>query len=857
VLDRPRTTLLSLVLVAAPLAACSSSGGDSIAAAQAAFDRGDYAAAKTLLNSASGTSLKYDLLNKVDQRIQDVEALNGDLANAKANAAREGKVKTLDRLDLLKRRAPDSKTRAAVEAAIADIDKLCPPVDPKKDEYLKKIPTPPRIGTENVTPPKRTVDEKAPSDGLKEKKEGGRSAQIPARWKELTDTARDDARAGRFRQALELLAMATSEGGEESEGLGDVAEEVRAASQAALTELSQRTRLILDPAGSYSPSEREEQSAKLREELARFPANADSEALREQLDRALRASAVATKSDTHKNQPAGGAGAAVASPVAGADPKLEEGLRLARLEIAEGKFTDAKIHFLEAAGKALTPVGKSYAAGLAEDTSRLAGAIAKLAEAFARDSRAAADIDGGREGRGKPVSLGEAGVEIETASGRKLLPWNRVPASAIAQFIARIGSWTATERLGLALLLEHADARTEADGMLKIAADGDASLQPVIDGILARRSGMEVPSYGFVWERGRWMTFRERESLKLADRIQALLAKLETASSARERAALSDELTKLGSEAGDALVIALKGRRQELVAKLRSAGMSKRLEPLRAERARLDASRKFALELIFDEVKYFYPFKPPECPPEKAKLYPAVQQEVDHRVRAVKDVWDSKLAIGLGTSASALAQLHEVEEQLGSLGVHDVPMDADIVQLLCVDPKAPEITVRNYCDDLSEKRKLFDRNRNIDLYNASVETTATHEERKQIEITNAYREMLGRRRLALNEKVILAARKHSKWMADSGVFSHFSTLPGLRTPFERMKAEGYERGVSENIAMGTGPEGAHAGWTHSAGHHRNILMAGHSEIGVGNIGSLWTQNYGVGDEFRRSSVWRD
>jgi uncharacterized protein YkwD len=45
-------------------------------------------------------------------------------------------------------------------------------------------------------------------------------------------------------------------------------------------------------------------------------------------------------------------------------------------------------------------------------------------------------------------------------------------------------------------------------------------------------------------------------------------------------------------------------------------------------------------------------------------------------------------------------------------------------------------------------------------------------------------------------------------------------------------------------------QGAHNGWIHSSGHHRNILMPGWSEMGTGQSGRYWTQNFGFasGDE---------
>ena len=55
-------------------------------------------------------------------------------------------------------------------------------------------------------------------------------------------------------------------------------------------------------------------------------------------------------------------------------------------------------------------------------------------------------------------------------------------------------------------------------------------------------------------------------------------------------------------------------------------------------------------------------------------------------------------------------------------------------------------------------------------------------------------------------------------------------------------------GVSENIAQAGGPSGAHEGWCHSSGHHRNLLAAGWKLLGVGNAGHTWCQNFSAGEE---------
>lgn len=101
-----------------------------------------------------------------------------------------------------------------------------------------------------------------------------------------------------------------------------------------------------------------------------------------------------------------------------------------------------------------------------------------------------------------------------------------------------------------------------------------------------------------------------------------------------------------------------------------------------------------------------------------------------------------------------------------------------------------------------------------------------------------------RQPLAGNDLLALAAERHSRWMLDTGTFSH--TGAGGSTPTARMAAAGYAFTGSwssgENIGW-TGTTGAlnllsavdtqHAGLFRSSGHRANILNDGFREIGVG------------------------
>ena len=54
----------------------------------------------------------------------------------------------------------------------------------------------------------------------------------------------------------------------------------------------------------------------------------------------------------------------------------------------------------------------------------------------------------------------------------------------------------------------------------------------------------------------------------------------------------------------------------------------------------------------------------------------------------------------------------------------------------------------------------------------------------------------------------------------------------------------------------SGPEGAHVGWIHSSGHHRQILSLTSHELGVAVSGECWTQNFGAGSEWNAGAAKR-
>jgi hypothetical protein len=84
----------------------------------------------------------------------------------------------------------------------------------------------------------------------------------------------------------------------------------------------------------------------------------------------------------------------------------------------------------------------------------------------------------------------------------------------------------------------------------------------------------------------------------------------------------------------------------------------------------------------------------------------------------------------------------------------------------------------------------------------------------------------------------LAAQRYVGEMVEQRFFDHVD--PGGLDPQDRILMAGYpatNAWTGENLAYGTGPEGAPAEivdrWMHSPGHKENILRAAFTEIGIG------------------------
>lgn len=383
--------------------------------------------------------------------------------------------------------------------------------------------------------------------------------------------------------------------------------------------------------------------------------------------------------------------------------------------------------------------------------------------------------------------------------------------------------------------------------------------------IVAEARDEERPASGYQFEGGEWHSSAEAAAEALASQLAAVEKALVRARPEEREAALKDALA-LGADGLETLKRALAAREEQAVLDLTKGRVLDQLERLGEQRTELDEKREAALELIFDEEEYFYPYNPPECPPERAKLYPGVQRRVDELVAEVRGVWQATKSVRLNDKfTEALAELDwltSVRHQNGFALVEHEELPEWIAGL---PRRAEKVDLTNFGWNAKEGKDLRygravrafneahwksyeDSERASALGEISIPSTV---EQEQVRATNDYRVMFGRRPVAWNPVVQVAAQGHSDWMSLTGKYSHFNDEdPKLRGPGDRMRVAGYNRGISENLSRGNpGPRDAHDGWAHSSGHHRNLLMPGHREMASALAGSLWTQNFGVDDAF--------
>ncbi len=443
------------------------------------------------------------------------------------------------------------------------------------------------------------------------------------------------------------------------------------------------------------------------------------------------------------------------------------------------------------------------------------------------------------------------------------LGWNALGFERLQRVVVNVDSISALARRGAiaeALAMGGADRDAAAEELARMVERG-AIESAIAASMVSRSRGGLGATQRFLLAQGKWSSV-EAAAADEAAAVDADLERRFLRADALERARAFEALASGASP--DTVRSALSARAVAAVTRVAKHRALEQLRAVASLREELDAARRRALELIFDEKVYFYPYNPPE-PPNTAADYARAQRDVNEAVGALRAVWERSRAVKLPKDfVAALDELEWCRATFESVRAPFVLPESVPDWVLALPQGAESVDLTQFAWTVEERREL-DRSRAVEARNerlwaqlerekASNSTPSTPDlaEREQVRITNRYRQLFGRRSVAWNPQIQVAAQMHSDYMANTGDFGHFEKDPERRTPSDRARLAGYNSGVSENCAMiGGDPKAAHDGWSQSSGHHRNLLMASHREMASGLASNYWTQNFGADRAFEK------
>jgi uncharacterized protein YkwD len=433
------------------------------------------------------------------------------------------------------------------------------------------------------------------------------------------------------------------------------------------------------------------------------------------------------------------------------------------------------------------------------------------------------------EGRADVLDADAAGIRATKTGAEVRCAWSAVPVKSFVRLF-RAAGFEEPPRLAVAIFFDGEDQPKEAEAAYAafFRSGQDTAL---LSRVLARRRGIPEPVEGFRLFRGRVTTIAEEREILLREEIEKLGKQARSTVDARRHEAYG-ALEKLGEPARETLALALRERRQSVADAL---AQEKAFSPARFAAvlgADLRAAREQALDFILSGTRYPYP-----------ATSDAPQKEAERLVGAVREICEQPYARLLAKSDDARAldaELKDLDERLARADPLGEPLHDATVERIQKGINGARVAL----DDRDRKRLEY--NDLVAKYNRELKTTADDEERANVEAVNEYRSLMGLEALKIDERLVRGARKHSIEMRQREYFAHDSPTPHLRTPSQRAQREGYGGGVSENIAFGAA-DGRQAFWQwyKSSGHHRNMLIPSHTEMGCGSeMHHWWSQLFG-------------
>jgi hypothetical protein len=333
------------------------------------------------------------------------------------------------------------------------------------------------------------------------------------------------------------------------------------------------------------------------------------------------------------------------------------------------------------------------------------------------------------------------------------------------------------------------------------------------------------------------VTLVESADAKAADKVfDELHAAYAAANDADFKAALKGEILNAIKSAREKRVKAIDGKVKSVAS----------LKALAAAKADLNRRREVAIKLIADPAAYL-----PEAHADWAKGDQANgQAKVDALVLkahagSVGELWAKAGATSVEIDPSAAVEaeaLHELNaKHLVAMGEKGDADELELARLVLSNP-GPRTDLRTFALDAPEA-EIVSWNARVEAYNAAVADTGIgKEEREGAAIVNAYREMMGRRKLFLEARLCHATKKHSAACDAAKKIWHDGPDGSAQS---RAREEGFPEAVGENVAISF----AHPseiwwkGWFRASDHHRNALSEKWTCMGYGYSGIVGTQNF--------------
>ena len=809
-------------------AACGGSGAEA-ELARKHMRRGDLAEAELALASGEGST---------------IERLRVEIKEAKV--ARE---EFLARLAEANAQSSAAESAKALKALVGDAPD--PHCEERLDQARSKIAD--RIAQERASKPMRLAEKEErdwePEELIVQHEQGEVEARSDAQRAQVNlvfESAKDLRTRKQWEVALLELEMVLPSAGARVEEIHALSRSIKDEAQKELVTILASAKEIEDSEGASSAR------SFLLKHTGRFPGAGELSSIHDELTRVTR--------------------------MIGRRNQLERGdfkVVVRELEVADVNAAWAKAQALEATGELRLAMDAWIDAGFSvnpgDERDSLVGRARALERRllFREEVTVAWGLDGSPFEAKAITSVTAEAVEWE---GVEVL-WGELSGEVLKE-LGQLGQISKRAQGGL--LLERLATGIDEDALADLGRWVERGNMRSAEAwsLVATSLGEEVPEGGYVYDEGTWLPRSQFEAERLAANLDKYRKELLVATSENREEALA-RLLDLGREAEPVVIEVLNARWERASRTVQRGGVLDALELMAGRRRELDKARTAALELIFDEEEYFYPYNPPECPPAKARLYPPVQRRVDELVKAVEEVWDNAREVRLpGMFLSGYTDLLWLREVASDELELDLGVRSEIPSWIWgIDPEMESVKLSTFAWDADEAFDLA-MSRDVVLYNEHLWETFKPEgkvldgggekadvaEAEQVRITNRYRMMMGRRAVAWNPQVQAAAAMHSEYMADTGDFGHFERGdPKRRTPGDRMNLCGYPAGASENCYAGSAsPLSAHQGWLHSSGHHRNILGPGHREMASGVDGNYWTQNFGRSTGFLNNlQKWRD